>query len=90
MKIEVLEDRLAVRLVDPETTTASGIVLPDVAAGGAAHQEGEVVAAGPDVVDQLAVGAKVICSKYAGTEMEVDGEKLLIVKQPDVLAVLPS
>jgi len=93
MKLNPLCDRVVLRQLEAEETTKSGIVLP-----GAAQekpQQAEVVAVGPGgVVDgkeikmEVKPGDKVIYSKYAGTEVKLDGEEFIIVKQNDILAVV--
>ena len=93
MKLCPLQDRVVVKLVEAEETTKSGIIL----AGAAKEkpQVAEVVAVGPGipegehkVVMEVKVGDKVITSKYAGTQVKIDGEELTIVKQNDILAVV--
>ena len=91
--IKPLEDRIVVQAVEAETTTASGIVIPDTAKE--KPQEGSVVAVGPGRFDDgtrvpmdVAVGDKVIYSKYGGTEVKVDGDEYLILSARDVLAFL--
>lgn len=91
MKIQPLADRVVIKMVETEETTKSGIVLPGTAKE--KPQMAEVIAVGPGgVVDgkeikmELAVGDRVITSKYAGTEVKLDGEEYTIVKQSDVLA----
>ena len=91
--IKPLEDRLVIKAVEAEQTTASGLVIPDTAKE--KPQEGEVVAVGPGRVDDngnrvpldVSVGDKVIFSKYGGTEVKYGGEELLILSARDVLAV---
>ncbi len=93
MNIQPLGDRIVIKMVETEETTKSGIVLP-----GAAKEKpqfAEVVAVGPggvvdekEVVMELSVGDKVITSKYAGTEIKLDGEEYTILRQGDVLAKL--
>ncbi|MGA9102660.1 co-chaperone GroES [Aeromicrobium sp.] len=92
--IKPLEDRLVIKAVEAEQTTASGLVIPDTAKE--KPQEGEVVAVGPGRVDDngnrvpldVEVGDKVIFSKYGGTEVKYGGEDLLILSARDVLAVV--
>jgi chaperonin GroES len=93
MNLHPLEDRIVVRSSDPEETTTSGLVIPDTAKE--KPQQGEVLAVGPgrraeqsgEVIPMdLAVGDKVVYSKYGGTEITVDGEELLILTSRDVLA----
>ena len=93
MKLRPLGDRVVLKLSVAEETTKSGIVLPGQAKE--KPQEAEVIAVGPggmvdgkEVTMQVAVGDKVIYSKYAGTDVELDGEEYIIVKQNDILAVV--
>lgn len=91
MKIKPLADRVVIKMLEAEETTKSGIIL-----AGAAKEKpqiAEVVAVGPGgVVDgkevkmELKVGDKVIMSKYAGTEVKIDGEEVIILRQGDILA----
>ena len=92
--IRPLEDRILVQANEAETTTASGLVIPDTAKE--KPQEGEVVAIGPGRVDDngnrvpldVSVGDKVIYSKYGGTEVKYAGDEFLILSARDVLAVV--
>ena len=93
MKLVPLADRVVLKQLEAEEKTKSGIVL----AGAAKEkpQEAEVIAVGPggmvdgkEVKMEVAVGAKVIYQKYAGTEVKLDGEEYVIVKQSDILAVV--
>ncbi len=92
MQLEPLGDRLVVEPKEKETTTASGLVLPDTASE--KPQQGVVIAVGPGARDEdgkripmdVAKGDNVLFAKYAGTEIKVDGKKLLILKESDVLA----
>lgn len=91
MNIQPLGDRVVIKMVETEETTKSGIVLPGSAKE--KPQVAEVVAVGPGgVIDgkevkmELSVGDKVITSKYAGTEIKLDGNEYTILKQSDVLA----
>jgi chaperonin GroES len=93
MKLKPLGDRLIVRALDEEETTASGIVLPDTAKE--KPQKGEVLAVGDGAWDEdgekripldVAAGDTVLYSKYGGTEVKVDGEDLLVLRESDVLA----
>lgn len=91
MNIQPLGDRIVIKMVETEETTKSGIVLPGSAKE--KPQIAEVVAVGPggvidgkEVVMELSVGDKVITSKYAGTEIKLDGTEYTILKQGDVLA----
>jgi chaperonin GroES len=93
MNLHPLEDRIVVRPSEAEEKTASGLVIPDTAKE--KPQQGEVLAVGPgrrsDQTGELipvdvAVGDKVVYSKYGGTEITVEGEDLLILTSRDVLA----
>ena len=94
INIKPLEDRIVVKPLDAEQTTASGLVIPDTAKE--KPQEGEVLAIGPGRVDDngnrvpvdVTVGDKVIYSKYGGTEVKYAGEDYLILSARDVLAVV--
>jgi len=93
MKLQPLCDRVVIRQLEAEETTKSGIVLPGTAKE--KPQQAEVVAVGPGgVVDgkeikmEVKPGDKVIYSKYAGTEVKLDDEEFIIVKQNDILAVV--
>ena len=93
MKLVPLGDRVVLKQIEAEETTKSGIVLPGQTKE--KPQQAEVVAVGPGgVVDGkevemlVSVGDKVIYAKYAGTEVELDGENYLVVKQNDILAII--
>ncbi len=94
VNIKPLEDRIVVKALEAEQTTASGLVIPDTAKE--KPQEGEVIAIGPGRVDDngnrvpldINIGDKVIYSKYGGTEVKYDGEDYLILSARDVLAVV--
>ena len=93
MKLVPLGDRVVLKQVEAEETTASGIVLPGQAQE--KPQQAEVIAVGPggvvngkEVKMEVEVGNTVIYSKYAGTEVELDDEEYIIVKQNDILAVI--
>ncbi|WP_024287017.1 co-chaperone GroES [Cellulomonas sp. KRMCY2] len=94
VSIKPLEDRVVVRTLEAEQTTASGLVIPDTAKE--KPQEGEVLAVGPGRVDDngqrvpldVAVGDTVIYSKYGGTEVKYAGEEYLILSARDILAVV--
>ncbi|MBO9534860.1 MAG: co-chaperone GroES [Solirubrobacteraceae bacterium] len=97
MKLKPLGDRLVVKAVEEETTTASGLVLPDTAVE--KSNKGEILAAGEGKWDEdggkrvpldVKVGDKVLYSKYGGTEVKVDGEDLLIIRESDVLAIVEA
>ena len=93
MNIKPLADRVVIQMQEAEETTTSGIIL-----AGSAKEKPEVaqvVAVGPggvvdgkDVVMELNVGDKVLISKYAGTEVKIDGEEYTILRQSDVLAIV--
>ena len=87
--IKPLADRVLIRPVAAETTTAAGIIIPDTAKE--KPLRGEVIAVGQGTKDEqmvLKAGNQVLYGKYAGTEIEIDNEKLLIMRQSDVLAVV--
>ncbi|HET8949468.1 MAG TPA: co-chaperone GroES [Solirubrobacteraceae bacterium] len=93
MKLKPLGDRLIVKAVEEDTTTASGIVLPDTAKE--KPQKGKVLAVGDGKINEdtgkrtpldVAEGDEVLYSKYGGTEITVEGEDLLVLRESDVLA----
>ncbi|MDO8845237.1 co-chaperone GroES [Methylicorpusculum sp.] len=94
MKIRPLHDRIVVKRVEEETTTAGGIVLP----GSAAEKpsQGEVLAVGQGkALDngtvralEVKVGDKVLFGKYSGNEVKVDGEELIIMREDDIMGIL--
>ena len=95
VNIKPLEDRIVVKPLDAEQTTASGLVIPDTAKE--KPQEGEVVAVGPGRFNEdgderipmdISVGDKVIYSKYGGTEVKYGGDEFLILSARDVLAII--
>ena len=93
MKLVPLGERVVLKQLEAEETTKSGIVLPGSAKE--KPQQAEVIAVGPggmvdgkEVAMQVKVGDKVIYSKYAGTEVKLDGQEFIIVKQNDILAVV--
>ncbi|MCI6737917.1 MAG: co-chaperone GroES [Intestinibacter sp.] len=93
MKIRPLADRVVIKRIEAEEKTASGIVLPSAAKE--QPQAAEVIEVGPggmvdgnEVKMEVKVGDKVIFSKYAGTEIKVDGEEYIILRQSDILAVV--
>ncbi len=96
MNLKPLGDRLVVEPKEREQTTASGLILPETAAE--KPQEGEVIAIGPGRRDDdgkrvemdVAVGDKVLYAKYGGTEIKVEGKKVLILKESDVLAIIEN
>ena len=85
MTLVPLGDRVVLKQVEAEETTKSGIVLPGQAQE--KPQQAEVVA-GKEVKMEVAVGDKVIYSKYSGTEVKMDGTEYIIVKQNDILAIV--
>jgi chaperonin GroES len=93
LKLKPLGDRVIVKAIEEEETTASGLVLPDTAKE--KPQKGEVLAVGDGKVNEdtgkrtpldVVVGDQVLYSKYGGTEIKVDGEELLVLRESDVLA----
>ena len=93
MNVKPLGDRVVIKNVEMEETTKSGIVLPGAAKE--KPQMAEILAVGPggivdgkEIVMQVQVGQKVIYSKYAGTEVKLDGKEMIIVRQSDILAIV--
>ena len=94
MKFRPLHDRVVVRRVDEESKTAGGIIIPDTAQE--KPSQGEVVAVGPGargddgkvVALDVKVGDRVIFGKWSGTEVKIDGQELLIMKESDIRGVL--
>lgn len=93
MKLVPLGDRVVLKQIEAEETTKSGIILPDQAKE--KPQQAEVIAVGPggivdgkEVVMQVKAGQKVIYSKYSGTNVKLENEEFIIVKQSDILAVV--
>ena len=94
MKIRPLQDRILVKRLDEEEKTKGGIIIPDTAKE--KPQEAQVVAVGAGrVADdgtvqplEVRVGSRVLLGKYAGTEVNLDGEEHLIIREDDVLAIL--
>jgi chaperonin GroES len=94
MHFRPLHDRVVVRRIDAEEKTAGGIIIPDTAKE--KPMEGEVVAVGPGARDEhgklqpidLRAGDRVLFGKWSGTEIKIDGEELLIMKESDVMGVL--
>ena len=94
MKFRPLHDRVVVRRLDAEEKTAGGIIIPDTAKE--KPQQGEVVAVGPGARDDngklqpldVQVGDRVLFGKWSGTEVKIDGEELLIMKESDIMGVL--
>jgi chaperonin GroES len=96
MKFRPLGDRVLVKRVEEEQKTKGGIIIPDTAKE--KPQEGEVVAVGPGGRDEdgeriamdLKVGDRILFGKWSGTEVKVDGEDLIIMKESDVMGVLEA
>jgi chaperonin GroES len=94
MNLVPLQDRVLVRRVGEEETTRGGIVIPDTAKD--KPQEGEVIAAGKGKVNEkgrrfpldVKEGDRVLFGKYAGSEIKIDGEELLIIREEEVLGIL--
>ncbi|HWK85872.1 MAG TPA: co-chaperone GroES [Xanthobacteraceae bacterium] len=94
MKFRPLHDRVVVRRVNAEEKTAGGIIIPDSAKE--KPQEGEVIAVGPGGRDEsgklipidVKVGDRVLFGKWSGTEVKIDGEELLIMKESDIMGVV--
>jgi chaperonin GroES len=94
MHFRPLHDRVVVRRIDADEKTAGGIIIPDTAKE--KPMEGEVVAAGPGARNErgelapldLKAGDRILFGKWSGTEVKIDGEELLIMKESDVLGVL--
>jgi chaperonin GroES len=94
LSLKPLGDRVVVEPIEQEEVTAGGIVLPETAKE--KPQQGKILAAGPGARDEdgkrieldVKVGDKVLYAKYAGTEFKLDGKKLLILRESDLLAVL--
>jgi chaperonin GroES len=96
MNFRPLHDRLVVRRIEPEEKTKGGIIIPDTAKE--KPQEGEVVAVGPGARDEsgklqpldLKAGDRVLFGKWSGTEVKIDGQDLLIMKESDIMGVLET
>jgi chaperonin GroES len=94
MKVRPLHDRLLVRRIEEKETAKGGIIIPDTAKE--KPQEGEVLAVGngkilengTKVALEIKVGNKILFGKYTGTEIKIDGEEVLILREDEVLAVL--
>jgi chaperonin GroES len=94
MTFRPLHDRVVVRRLDAEEKTAGGIIIPDTAKE--KPQQGEVIAVGPGARDEngkvqpldVRVGDRVLFGKWSGTEVRIDGEDLLIMKESDIMGVL--
>ena len=94
MKFRPLHDRVVVRRLDAEEKTAGGIIIPDTAKE--KPMEGEVVAAGPGARNEqgqivaldVKAGDRVLFGKWSGTEVKIDGEDLLIMKESDIMGII--
>ncbi len=94
MKFRPLHDRVVVRRIDAEEKTKGGIIIPDTAKE--KPQEGEVIAVGPGARDEtgkiqpldVKAGDRVLFGKWSGTEVRIDGEDLLIMKESDIMGVV--
>jgi chaperonin GroES len=94
MKFRPLHDRVVVRRIDAEEKSAGGIIIPDTAKE--KPQQGEVIAVGPGARDEdgkltpldVKAGDTVLFGKWSGTEVKIDGEELLIMKESDIMGVL--
>ncbi len=94
MKIRPLQDRVLVKRLEEEEKTSGGIIIPDTAKE--KPQRGEIIAVGPGRKNEdgkvqpldVKAGDKVLFSKYAGTEIKVEGEELLIMREDDIMAVI--
>ena len=94
MKFRPLHDRVLVRRVESDTKTAGGIIIPDTAKE--KPQEGEIIAVGSGVREEdgslvaldVKAGDKVLFGKWSGTEVKVDGEELLIMKESDIMGIM--
>ena len=94
IKFRPLHDRVVVKRIDAESKTKGGIIIPDTAKE--KPQEGEVVAVGPGARDEagklvpidLKAGDRVLFGKWSGTEVKIEGEELLIMKESDIMGVI--
>jgi chaperonin GroES len=94
MKLRPLQDRVAIRRVEQEAKTSGGIIIPDTAQE--KPSEGEVIAVGPGGRDEagklipidVKPGNRVLFGKWSGTEVKLDGEELLIMKESDIMGVI--
>jgi chaperonin GroES len=94
MKFRPLHDRVVVRRIDEDTKTAGGIIIPDTAKE--KPMQGEVIAVGPGARDEagkiialeVKKGDRVLFGKWSGTEVKIDGEELLIMKESDILGIV--
>ena len=96
MKFRPLHDRVVVRRIEGEEKTKGGIIIPDTAKE--KPQEGEIIAVGPGARDEsgklvlldVKAGDRVLFGKWSGTEVKIDGEELLIMKESDLLGVITT
>jgi chaperonin GroES len=96
MKFRPLHDRVVIRRIDAEEKTTGGIIIPDTAQE--KPMEGEVVAVGPGarneqgqiVVLEVKPGDRILFGKWSGTEVKLDGEELLIMKESDIMGIIES
>ena len=89
MKIKPLQDRILVQRVEEEQTTKGGIIIPDTAKE--KPQKGKVVAVGPGTKDEsmtVSVGDTVLYGKYSGTELKLEGNDYLMMRESDILAIV--
>ena len=96
MKFRPLHDRVVIRRIEGEEKTKGGIIIPDTAKE--KPQEGEVIAAGPGARDEsgklvpldLKAGDRVLFGKWSGTEVKLDGEDLIIMKESDIMGIVDA
>ena len=96
MKFKPLHDRVLVKRIEQEEKTKGGIIIPDTAKE--KPQEGEVIAVGPGARDEdgnvipldVKAGDRVLFGKWSGTEVKIDGEELLIMKESDILGIIEA
>ena len=94
MKFRPLHDRVVVRRIESEEKTSGGIIIPDTAKE--KPQEGEIIGVGPGARDEagklvpldVKVGDRILFGKWSGTEVKIDGEDLLIMKESDVMGII--
>ena len=94
MKFRPLHDRVVIRRIESDTKSAGGIIIPDTAKE--KPQEGEVLAVGPGARDEsgkriepdVKVGDKILFGKWSGTEVKIDGQDLIIMKESDILGIV--
>ena len=94
MKFRPLHDRVVVKRVEEDAKTAGGIIIPDTAKE--KPQQGEVIAVGPGARDEsgtvialeVKIGDRILFGKWSGSEVKIDGEELLIMKESDILGIL--